>query len=139
MCGGRGAIGTPSRGSVGAGETGARQGRAGSAGREGLGSHGLLVWGKARGTGSWARGSGNPSTTTDGEGGLEALAEAGIPLLSLGALGRGPEGASLDHLQGAFQFLNPELQQAGGILPSEGPPVRIGGCQHRLLWLPERF
>lgn len=33
---------------------------------------------------------------------------------------------SLDRLQDAFQFLNPELQQDGGILPCEGPPVWQG-------------
>lgn len=50
---------------------------------------------------------------------------------------------SLDRLQDAFQFLNPELQQDGGILPCEGPPVwqGSGGATHphSLLWLLERL
>ena len=62
-----------------------------------------------------------------------------LPCYHWVALGRRPEGESVDRLQGASQSLNPELQQDGGILPSEGPPVKIGGCQHNLLWLPERF
>lgn len=48
VCGGRGAIGTPSRRSVGAGEAG-RRGEQGVLGERGLGPQRLWVWGEARG------------------------------------------------------------------------------------------
>lgn len=107
MCGGRGAIGTPSRRSVGAGEAG-RWGEWGVLGRErGLGSQGLSVWGEARG------------------GALEALGRAGTPVTT-GWVAPGksvPSQGFGDHLRGALQLPNPELQQDRGALSRQMPAV----------------
>lgn len=66
--------------------------------------------------------------TIDGEGAWKHWPRQGFPCYHWVALGRRPEGESVDRLQGASQSLNPELQQDGGILSSEGPPVRIGNA-----------
>lgn len=64
MCGGRGAIGTPSRQSEGAGEAGL-WGERGVLGRgKGLGSQGLWVWGEARGRALEALGTAGAPVTT---------------------------------------------------------------------------
>lgn len=129
VCGGRGAIGTPSLGSVGAREAGARPGRAGNAREERPGSCGLPVWGEARGAGSWAGVQEILAGPLSGWGARRHWPGQGSPATT-GCVGSGRSFSSRDLRSefgsslGCLPAPKPRASAGWGVLPSEGPPVR---------------